>query len=425
MRILVISQMYPCKRHPTSAIFFANLIKKLAKKVEKIVVVTPRPYIPKVLTKVKPEWKRWFIDPMVSIEENIHIIRPYVLQMRGMGREGLNGILMYLSLLKKCREIVKENDINIILGYNLLPDGIATVKMAKRLKLPSGMWAIGSDVNDFVSYNRINYYLTMKNMVNSDLILTESKDLELKVKKILKKKNNVLTFYKGIEVTNFNGKKPKDDTYTELSLRSEYKYLLFVGRLIYDKGIYELTKAFREISKRYPEYRLILLGEETEKDKLMEHLKNYGILERVIFRGIVPYNQVADYMKVSEMLLFSSWAEGLPNVVLESMASGLPVVTTDVGGIPEVVVDEVTGLLVPPRDTDALTAAALRMIEDNELRQRCIINARELVLQRFDVNKNVDTLYEVLKEVIKGKNKKNICNPFGEQFENNGTFSIS
>ena len=406
MRILVISQMYPCKRHPTSAIFFANLIKKLAKKVEKIVVVTPRPYIPKVLTKVKPEWKRWFIDPMVSIEENIHIIRPYVLQLRGIALVGINGLLMYLSLINKCQDIIKKYTIDIVIGVNTLPDGVASVMLAKKFGLPVMTWAIGTDINDFAAKNKLNYVVTRKTIDNSDLVITVSKNLENKVVGISKKSKKVQTFYRGIEITNFYSHKPVRKIFSEISLNPDYKYILFVGRLIFDKGIYELTKAFREISKRYPEYRLILLGEETEKDKLMEHLKNYGILEKVIFRGIVPYNQVADYMKVSEMLLFPSWAEGLPNVVLESMASGLPVVTTDVGGIPEVVVDEVTGLLVPPRDTDALTAAALRMIEDNELRQRCIRNARELVLQRFDVNKNVDTLYEVLKEVIKGKNRK-------------------
>lgn len=396
--------MYPCKRHPTSAIFFANLVKKLAKKAEKIIVVTPRPYIPEFLTKIKPQLKRWFIDPMISEEENITIIRPYVLQLRGTGRAGINGILMYLSLLNECRRIVEESGINILLGYNLLPDGIATVKIANRLNLPAGVWAIGSDVNDFVPYNKMNFYLTKKNIKKSNFILTESKDLELKIKNILNRDHHVYTFYKGIEVTNFNGSKPEDKIYTEVSLDPEYKYILFVGRLIYDKGIYELVKAFRKISERYPEYRLILLGEETEKEKLIEYLNNYGILDKVIFRGIVPYSQVADYMKVSEMLLFPSWAEGLPNVVLEAMASGLPVVTTSVGGIPEVVEDGVTGLLVPPKDADALATAALRIIEDNELRQRCIRNARKLVCERFDVNRNVDWLYNTLLNMVQKNN---------------------
>jgi glycosyltransferase involved in cell wall biosynthesis len=109
-------------------------------------------------------------------------------------------------------------------------------------------------------------------------------------------------------------------------------------------------------------------------------------------------------MKVSEMLLFPSWAEGLPNVVLEAMASGLPVVTTSVGGIPEVVEDGVTGLLVPPKDADALATAALRIIEDNELRQRCIRNARKLVCERFDVNRNVDWLYNTLLNMVQKNN---------------------
>lgn len=104
--------MFPCKRHPTSAIFFANLIKELASRVDELIVITPRPYIPKMLTKIKKSWDRWYIDPMVSNEPNMEIVRPYFLSLRGTAYEGINSILMHLSIFKLIKDIVKKEKLN-------------------------------------------------------------------------------------------------------------------------------------------------------------------------------------------------------------------------------------------------------------------------------------------------------------------------
>jgi glycosyltransferase involved in cell wall biosynthesis len=84
---------------------------------------------------------------------------------------------------------------------------------------------------------------------------------------------------------------------------------------------------------------------------------------------------------------------------MEAMASGLPVVASNVGGIPEILKNGVTGLSVPPKNVEKLTEAAITMIEDRELRERCIRNAKELIFERFDVKKNVVQLFDILKKL--------------------------
>ncbi|MCP4370831.1 MAG: glycosyltransferase family 4 protein [Deltaproteobacteria bacterium] len=399
MKILVISQMFPCKRHPTSAIFFANLMKELAPKIDELIIVTPRVYIPKFLIKFNKRWRKWYLDPVSSKENGMEILRPYSLFLRGVKFGGINGILIQYSLSRFLKNLVKTRKIELILGYNMIPEGIAAVRLAKMLKLPSGFWAIGSDVNDFANYNRINHYLSKKCIEGCDIVFAESEDLAVKVRSFSQKSVPVKTFYKGIDVSNFQNMPPRNALVNKLQLDPGKKYILFAGRVIYDKGIYELAQAFSRIAKRYQSLDLIIIGEEIEKEKLKAKLENYGIMNRVIFKGTVQFKDVASYMRISDLLVLPSWAEGLPNVVMEAMATGLPVVATNVGGIPEVLENEVTGLSVPAKNDEKLAEALIRMIEDADLRAKCVSNAKKIICEKFDVKKNTFTLYAILQEM--------------------------
>jgi teichuronic acid biosynthesis glycosyltransferase TuaC len=398
MRLLVLSEMFPCKRHPTSAIFFANLMQELAPKLEKLVIVTPRPYIPKFMTYFKKRWKKWYLDSPTSSDNGMLIIRPYCLYVRGISYIGLNAIIMQCCLYRLIKKLIAEYQIDIIMGHNLLPEGIAAGGLAKIFKLLNVTWCIGSDINDFAEYNYLNYYLTKRCLWDSQLILTTSKDLEEKVKAI-NNTNKVRTFYRGIDLQNFQNLPDKEILLNKLQLPSDKKYLLFVGRLIYDKGIYELVDVFKHVANAYPAYELILIGEEIEKEKLQAKLVEYGLIDKAHFKGIVSHKEVAHYMKISDLLILPTWAEGLPNVVMEAMAIGLPVVATKVGGIPEILEDGITGLSSPPKDVEQLTVSVIKMIEDKELREICIKNGKELISDKFDVKKNSLTMYNLLKDL--------------------------
>jgi teichuronic acid biosynthesis glycosyltransferase TuaC len=389
--------MFPCRRHPTSGIFFANLMRELAPRVEELTIVTPRVYIPKFLTKFKKRWAKWHLDPMSSEENNISIIRPYYPCLRGPSTEGINAIMMQLSIFNLCKEIIRKKNIELILGYNMIPEGIAAVNLARANKLPAAIWAIGTDFNGYAVRNRLNYFLVQRCIEKSSMVFTNSKDLEAKVKNVSPGKGNISTFYKGIDLSNFHDLPSKDRILNELGLDPKRKYILFVGRLIYDKGIYELAASFRCISERYSNVDLILVGEGIERDKLMATFSEYGLLDRIILKDVVPYRKVAYFMKIAEMLILPTWSEGLPNVLMEAMAIGLPVVASNVDGIPEILENGFTGLSVPPQNAAKLTEATFAMLENNELREKCVRNARKLIYDRFDVKKNVDNLYSLLR----------------------------
>ncbi len=402
MRVLVISQMFPCNRFPTSGVFFANLMKELSPLVDELIIVTPRPYIPKILMKMNMRWGKWGLDPMVSKWEGIEIIRPYVLHLRGIAHCGLSGILMQYSLVNLVRHLIKERNIELILAYNMIPEGVAAQRLARMFKLPVAFWAIGSDVNTYANYSRLNYYLSRKCIEDSNLILTESMDLEKKIREFTKKAVPVRTFYKGIDLSNFQDIPHKSVLREKLGLNEEKRYILFVGRLSAEKGIFELCQAFAAISKRYHDIDLLLVGEEIEKFKIVAFFKEEGILHRVHFAGIVPYKEVSYYMRVSDIFALPTWAEGLPNVVMEAMFIGLPVVATHVDGIPEILENGVTGLSVPVKDVEKLTKEIIKMTEDTNLRESCVKNAKILINEKFNVKNNVVVLHDLLKSLIHG-----------------------
>lgn len=407
MKILVLSQMYPCRRHPTSAVFFANLMQELAPRVAHLTVIAPRPYVPRVLTKFRRRLRRWFLDEVSDSDHGVEIFRPFIFLLPWMAFAGLNGVLMYRGLRKFCLALAQRRQYDLILAYNLLPEGIAAVRLARDLNLPVGVWAIGSDVHTIAPHSALNMMLVRKSLLRSDVVLTESRDLERTVKSLCHARVPVQTFYKGIQVSKFQDLPPKFELTRKLGLAVQRRRFLFVGRLMRSKGVFELAVAFIQLAERYPDFDLLLIGEMIERPALVRRFAAAGVLDRVQFCGTVAYDKIAQYMKASDLLLFPSWAEGLPNVVLEAMAVRLPVIATHVGGTTEVLENDYTGLVVPPRNAGALAAAAIRMLEDKNLRESCVHNAWALVCGHFDVKKNVNTLLDHLGNLMsKGKVSK-------------------
>jgi glycosyltransferase involved in cell wall biosynthesis len=168
-----------------------------------------------------------------------------------------------------------------------------------------------------------------------------------------------------------------------------------IARLCDVKGQRELIQALAEI----PEARLILAGRDLEQGgafqaELEREAVRVGVRERVEF-GF--REDVAALLEQLDVVALPSWTEGLPMVVLEAMAAGRPVVATPVGGTPEVVSDGETGLLVPPRDPQALAAALRRVLEDRALAERLAAAGRRRVEERFTLegmNRRLLAIYD-------------------------------
>jgi glycosyltransferase involved in cell wall biosynthesis len=155
--------------------------------------------------------------------------------------------------------------------------------------------------------------------------------------------------------------------------------LITVARLVQWKGIGAIIKW---ISGRR-DLRLIVVGDGPERTNLEALAIQTGATERVIFAGSVSRAQALAYLQASDLFVLNSRYEGLPHVVLEAFAVGVPVVATSVGGIPEVVETERNGILVPPERMDLMAEAIDRILSTSGLRKNLVEAGRQTLQEKF------------------------------------------
>jgi glycosyltransferase involved in cell wall biosynthesis len=158
--------------------------------------------------------------------------------------------------------------------------------------------------------------------------------------------------------------------------------ILSVGRLSREKGCHDLLEALGRLHRRTPaaEFRLVIVGDGPEAGRLRRQAQSLGLAGRVVLAGF--QNDVRPYYAMADLLVLPSHSEGSPNVLLEAMSAGVPVVATAVGGVPEIAEHEHSALLVKRGDREAIRAAIERLLGDAELRRRLAAAAREVVATR-------------------------------------------
>lgn len=173
----------------------------------------------------------------------------------------------------------------------------------------------------------------------------------------------------------------------------------FVGRIVGDKGINELVEAFLKLVSEFPACRLILVGNFEEKlDPVMPVVRRIIFEnERIVFSGWK--DDIRPYLAASDVFVFPSYREGFPNVILQAGAMGLPCIVTDINGSNEIVHDRVNGLIIPPRDKDALWKAMKIMVTDETIRREMGDRARNIIVNRYDRHLIWDEIQRVYAEL--------------------------
>lgn len=181
--------------------------------------------------------------------------------------------------------------------------------------------------------------------------------------------------------------------------------LLTVGRLVEKKGVEYSIRAAARLVERYPELEYNIVGDGPLRKPLMRLTMDLGVFKNIIFHGSRPQEDIIKHLGKAQIFIAASVtagngdAEGAPSAIKEAMASGLPVVATRHGGLPEMVEDEVTGFLVEERDSAALAEKITRLIEKEDVRERLGKAGRALVKERYDIEKLNDKLVEIYENV--------------------------
>lgn len=194
----------------------------------------------------------------------------------------------------------------------------------------------------------------------------------------------------------------------ELGISPDDFVFVFVGRLVGDKGINELAAAFKQISKSTKQEisekcKLLLVGPlEPELDPLLpETVQEIESNPNIITTGF--QKDVRPYLAISDALVFPSYREGFPNVVMQAGAMGLPAIVTDINGCNEIVVEGENGTIIPPKNSEALQEAMVKMLTDSTWRLQLQQKARPMIASRYDQQRVWEALLNEYQTLLRQK----------------------
>ena len=263
----------------------------------------------------------------------------------------------------------------------------------------------GRDVNDLDGTNW--KYLGFRKMMRLFIhrYIAVSKDLELWLASMVGvRRDRLYQIYNGVDHTGFSPAIVKPVAILPSSWQGDDSLLCVgtVGRLTPVKNQQLLLRAVASLRETSPELferiRIVLVGDGSLQLSLRELAGELGLEEAVWFAG--DRSDVPELLAVMDVFVLPSLAEGISNTVLEAMATGLPVIATDVGGNRELVQDGLNGRLVPVGDSEALATALLGLLEDEQERKRQGANALRKVRDRFDWNNTVISYLAVYDELL-------------------------
>lgn len=283
-------------------------------------------------------------------------------------------------------------------------DGVFALSLARKAALPlvttfHGFDATVSDLSLVASAKPswINYVINRKKLAKyGDLFLCVSEFIRSRVIQLGFPQERTFVHYTGINLYEIQPRTPDE----------EQPFILHVARLVEKKGTEYLIRAFAQVSSQFPQINLSIIGEGPLRTSLERLSRSLGLACRVQFFGAMAHEEVLAFMRKSALLVLPSVtaengdAEGLGMVLLEAAALAIPVIATDHGGIPEVVVDAKTGYLVPERDVNVLAESIISLMSNAGKRREMGNHARELVERHFDIDRQTEKLEKFYGSVL-------------------------
>jgi glycosyltransferase involved in cell wall biosynthesis len=357
-KILLITNLYPNAQEPNRGVFVAQLVRELRRYAE-LTVVSPLPYFPgwgplRRLTR----WHPFSQVPFQETRDGIPVYYPkYVMTPRLFG--GLQSVYMAVRLYPLIRALHRKNRYDLFHAEWMFPDGVAAAWIADRLGVPTVLAALGCDINRDTKQPLLRYQIRWA-LQKAGSVVAVSHPLAEAMESLRVAGLRIRTIVNGVDTERF---RPRDrlESRRRLGLDPDAKIVLFVGEMVEVKGIPTLLRAAAALRDR-PGWRVMLVGEGGERAAYEAESERLGVSDRVSFLGARKHEEIPLWMSAADLLCLPSLREGTPNVVLEALASGLPVVATRVGEL-LYLVSEANGRLVPVGDADALAAALRAVLE--------------------------------------------------------------
>lgn len=310
----------------------------------------------------------------------------------------LKGPLFRKQNTRFLRDILVKKDVKLVharFGWG----GIRIRKLCKKLNLPVITTFYGIDASRLPRHFSYRYNLR-KLFQDGEIFLVQSNNMKEDIVRLGCPEEKVMVFYGGVDPGKFKLRKGKE---------KEKIKIMMCGRFVEKKGFEYGIRAFAKITKEHKNTLMYIVGDGELKEKLKELTSSLNIASKVKFLGVLSHKEVQKQMEESDIFLAPSITakngdkEGIPTVIKEAMATGLPVVSTYHAGIPELVKDGETGFLVAEKDVEALTEKIHYLIthpEDAILMGR---KGRKVVEEKFNLSIQIKKLEDLYDRLINNK----------------------
>jgi len=350
LRVLVVTRIFPNQVEPLTCAFQRQQLASLARICD-VQVLATIPHLPgaSLLARDSRVAKLARV-PREDVIDGVRVMHPRIgfVPHGGPAFAAANAPLYVAGLLPYVARL--RGGFDVVLGAFLYPDACAAAALARILDLPYAVKVHGTDVNVVARWRSIRP-LIRATLRGACLTVAVSRPMLRALVDLGASPARAELVQNGVDRSLF---RPSDrmDARRALGLPTEGRLITFVGDLTGEKGVPQLVEALRALPGST---RLVLVGEGPLRPQLERAARELG--DRLVLAGTRPLAEVARYLAACDVMTLPSFAEGTPNVVLEALASGRPVVATEVGGIPDVITQGRTGLLVPPGDAGALGRA--------------------------------------------------------------------
>jgi glycosyltransferase involved in cell wall biosynthesis len=391
MHLLVIALGFPAPGNPLPGVFIGEQVRLLCERVERITVLSPTIFVPAFMRGFRRVANRVSLpDRYQMVEGRCEVLFPRYVHVPG-------NILLRWTTAQWCR-IVEQTvarftttcPVSIIHAHFGSVTSWAAVCAAKRYHIPCVVTYQGTDVHTILAHRHKGWQLCRDSFRLADLNLPVSRSLESILRLHAQPTGRCEVLLRGVDQTRF----------FPSSKLSADPCVLFVGNIVKTKGVFDLLSAWAKVKRAYPNASLTMVGSDYTKGLFSRAMLSLGVDSSVTLTGPLPLPAVANLMRRSRLLCLPSHGEGTPNCVMEALSCGLPVVATRVGGIPDIVEHDKTGLLIDKGDVEGLATSLVTLLRDPSRCARMGQAAHAFARAQLDARKTINRLVELYDELI-------------------------
>jgi glycosyltransferase involved in cell wall biosynthesis len=401
MKVLSITSSYPRYDGDPTAPFIESITHRLASRGHSIHIVLPenrewrRPLVEDGVEfhpyRYSPRrtWTPWGYSD--SLEAGVRIKRPLYALAPAVAA----------SALWTCNRVLSRGEFDLVHAHWVIPNGPIGALVARRHGIPLVVSLHGSDVSVSQRSGWLGR-LARSSFTRAAAVTAPSEDLLERARDLGADCHMALIPY-GADADAFAANPAaRRRIRTQLGMSADHTVICGVGRFVHLKGFEYLIDAFADSSAALPHLRLVFVGDGDLRHSLQDRARSLGVEDAVTFAGMAARDEMPAYLAAADIVVvpsihYDGYVDGLPNVALEAMAAGKPLIATRVGGLAQLVQSGENGLLVEEQDSGALADAIVALARDPDLRARLGENGRTLIRDSMNwdvVAERFETVYE-------------------------------